>query len=420
MAKATLFAVLSLLLTGEIVAVAVAAAAATCTDYDVPSMSPAAACQKAGTAKSMMELCSNTLGTETSPAGARRDVVRARRPKCRPFVRRRDDIQYFWPLLPDPQVPSEVRSAALKCVTKYNEACRQINAAVGHLNGCQLAELVADVPAALVPHRAPAFGGLRSSLYRRVIRDRDRTVLALRLTPTVFAFLLTGFLAVTGAAAAASCPDYNVPSLPPAAACQKAATAKPILDLCGAVVGTATSPAQEVTAFVIAAVNEAGTSYGNTARFFQVLIGDTSASPAVREAAKTCIGRYNDAVGQLNAAVGHLRGCQLAELTADIPPAIVAVDDCSTALLRAAVFAFLLTGFLAAAAAAAICSDYNVPSLSPDAACQKAATAKPMLDLCGGVVGTATSPAQEVTAFVIAAVNEADTSYGNTGCTCRF
>lgn len=62
-----------------------------------------------------------------------------------------------------------------------------MGAAAGHLNGCELAELVRDVPAAVVAVDDCAIAllqvfGVNSAWYRTVVGDRDRSMLALRLT----------------------------------------------------------------------------------------------------------------------------------------------------------------------------------------------------------------------------------------------
>uniref|UniRef100_A0A0E0LR45 Pectinesterase inhibitor domain-containing protein n=1 Tax=Oryza punctata TaxID=4537 RepID=A0A0E0LR45_ORYPU len=152
---------------------------------------------------------------------------------------------------------------------------------------------------------------------------------------TIFAVLslsLTAAVLLAGGGADA-CGDYDVPSMSAAAACQKASTGRAMSQICADEVGTATSPDEEVTAFVLAAVNAAAKSCDATVHAVRDVVQDPSTPLEVREAGQACDGRYDEAMARLADAVGHLNGCQLAELSADAPAAVAAVDDCTTALL---------------------------------------------------------------------------------------
>uniref|UniRef100_A0A0D9X4A3 Uncharacterized protein n=1 Tax=Leersia perrieri TaxID=77586 RepID=A0A0D9X4A3_9ORYZ len=150
---------------------------------------------------------------------------------------------------------------------------------------------------------------------------------------TVFVMLLTA--AVIAGVAAAGCDDYDVPSMSPAAACQKASTGPSMAKLCNDRLGAASSPEQEVTAFVLAAANAASASYGATGELLMAASQDAAATKESRAAASTCVEKYGEAMDRVAAAVAHLNGCELAELVVDVLPAVVAVDDCGTALLSA-------------------------------------------------------------------------------------
>uniref|UniRef100_A0A0E0AQQ0 Pectinesterase inhibitor domain-containing protein n=1 Tax=Oryza glumipatula TaxID=40148 RepID=A0A0E0AQQ0_9ORYZ len=172
----TIFAVLSL----SLVLLAGGGADA-CEDYDVPMMSAAAACQRASTGRAMSQICADEVGTATAPDQEVTDFVfAARRARsCGATARAVRDMAR------DPSTPPGAREAGRACDGRYGEAMARLADAVGHLNGCQLVELSADAPAAIAAvddcttALLPVVGF--SPLYNRVIGDRDRCVLALRL-----------------------------------------------------------------------------------------------------------------------------------------------------------------------------------------------------------------------------------------------
>uniref|UniRef100_A0A0E0EHR2 Pectinesterase inhibitor domain-containing protein n=1 Tax=Oryza meridionalis TaxID=40149 RepID=A0A0E0EHR2_9ORYZ len=179
---AAVFAVLSMSAADALVLLAGGGGAAdACSDWDVPSMSAAAACQNASTARAMSQICADEVGTVTAPdQEANVFVLAAVNAAARSYEA---TVGYLWPLVTDPSAPGAARArggAGLR-------AQQQMGAAAGHLYGCELAELVRDVPAAVVAVDDCATAllqvfGVNSAWYRTVIGDRDRSMLALRLT----------------------------------------------------------------------------------------------------------------------------------------------------------------------------------------------------------------------------------------------
>ncbi|KAF0901004.1 hypothetical protein E2562_037419 [Oryza meyeriana var. granulata] len=179
MEKAAVFAVLSLSVSTATLLLAGGIDA--CGDYDVPSMSAVAACQKTG--RAMRPLCEATLGTTTAPEEVTVFVLAAANAAAQSCD---TTVHAIRQLMQDPSTPEDVRSAGQICDGKYDEAHAQLAAAVGHLNSCSLAELIRDVPAAVVAvddcTSALLPVGGNSPLYNMVMGDRDRSMLTLRLT----------------------------------------------------------------------------------------------------------------------------------------------------------------------------------------------------------------------------------------------
>lgn len=175
----TIFAVLWL----SLLLLAGGGGADACEDYDVPMMSAAVAFERASTGRAMSEMCADEVGTATAPDQEVTDfvfaAVSAAARSCGATARAVRDMAR------DPSTPPGAREAGRACDGRYGEAMARLADAVGHLNGCQLVELSADAPAAsaAVDDRTTALLPVVgfSPLYNRVIGDRDRCVLALRL-----------------------------------------------------------------------------------------------------------------------------------------------------------------------------------------------------------------------------------------------
>uniref|UniRef100_A0A0E0LR46 Pectinesterase inhibitor domain-containing protein n=1 Tax=Oryza punctata TaxID=4537 RepID=A0A0E0LR46_ORYPU len=469
MERSAVIALLSLSATAALLLLAAAGGVVdACGDYDVPSMSAAAACQKASRGQAMSQLCADALGTATAPdEDVTVFVLAAVNAAANSNTATVGYVRY---LAQDPAAPGAARAAGNVCVGKYGEAQQQMSAAVGHLNGCELAELIRDVPAAVAAVDDCAIALLpefdvNSPLYSTVIDDRDRSMLALRLTKEInttiimekaaAAALSLLSLSLTAASLLAGGVDAcdGAPRMSAVDACKQASTAGVMWQLCVRTLGASPEP-EEVTGFVAAAMLANRASYVISYDAAEKVRVDPSAPADLARVCGYCEGKYDTAQELMTGWIDRLPGCDItADIRVDLATAAAAVDECATLLLQnggehtplyrmredssgkkkmmnradATVFLLAMALFLAGAAVVVVVDACDgVPSMSLEDVCQKAfgtAAAAPT-DACGAppcippmhvfcvsVLQERAPDAGEVTVFAVAAAKYAKESY---------